>query len=395
MVGDARGYSPVPCAAGSLPVGRRVADRGGLEGVVVARSRTCEIDGERGILRYAGYDVRELAAGASYEEVAFLLLHGRLPTAAELDAFDARLRAARGARPEPWTAVADVLARAGAAPIEVLRGAVSADATGDPLAGSNAPEADLDKAIALIARLPVMAARAVRIRAGLAPVAPDASLGHAADFLRMLSGEAPSTPAVRTLDAALIVHADHELNASTFAARVVASTLAGMHAAVTAALGALGGPLHGGANERVMRLLEEIGTPERAAAVVETRLAASERVMGFGHRVYRGPDPRALVLRDLVRTLDAGRPWLAIADPIAEVMARARGLHPNVDFYSAPAYRALGIPTEAFPAVFALSRCAGWAAHVIEQHADNRLIRPSAEYVGPPPRPFVPLARRP
>jgi 2-methylcitrate synthase len=371
-----------------------VADRGGLEGVVVARTRTCEIDGERGILRYAGYDVRELAAGASYEEVAFLLLNGRLPTAAELDAFDARLRAARSARPEPWTAVADVLARAGAPPIEVLRSAVSADAGSDPLAGRNTPEANLDKAIALVARLPVMAARAARMRAGRAPLPPDPALGHAADFLRMLTGEAPSPQAARTLDAALIVHADHEMNASTFAARVVASTLAGMHAALTAALGALGGALHGGANEHVMRLLEEIGTPDRAAATVEAKLAAGERVMGFGHRVYRGADPRALVLRDLVAGLDAGRPWLALAEPVAAAMARARGLHPNVDFYSAPAYRALGIPTDAFPAVFAVSRCAGWAAHVIEQHADNRLIRPSAEYVGPPARPFLPLERR-
>jgi citrate synthase len=372
-----------------------VADRGGLEGVVVARTRTCEIDGERGILRYAGYDVRELAAGASYEEVAFLLLHGRLPTAAELDAWDARLRTARAKRPEPWTAVADVLARAGAPPIEVLRSAVSADATGDPLAGSNTLEADVETAVALIARLPAMAARAARLRAGVEPLAPDPALGHAADFLRMLTGEPPSAQAARTLDAALILHADHELNASTFAARVVASTLADMHAAVTAALGALGGALHGGANERVMRLLEEVGSPERADAVVGARLAASERVMGFGHRIYRGPDPRALVLRDLVRELDAGRPWLAVADEVAAVMARERGLYPNVDFYSALAYRAIGIPTDVFPAVFALSRCAGWAAHVIEQHADNRLIRPSAEYVGPPPRPFVPLGGRP
>jgi citrate synthase len=371
-----------------------VADRSGLEGVVVARTRTCEIDGERGILRYAGYDVRELALGSSYEEVAFLLLNGRLPTAAELDAFEARLREARSSRPEPWTTVADVLARAGAPPIDVLRGAVSADASGDPLAGSNAPDADLEKATSLIARLPVMAARAARVGAGLDPVAPDPGLGHAADFLRMLTGATPSAQAARTLDAALIVHADHEMNASTFAARVVASTLAGLHAALTAALGALGGALHGGANERVMRLLEEIGAPERAAATVEATLAAGQRVMGFGHRVYRGPDPRALVLRDLVRELDAGRPWLALAEPVAATMARVRGLHPNVDFYSAPAYRALGIPTAAFPAVFAVSRCAGWAAHVMEQHADNRLIRPSAEYVGPPARPFVPLARR-
>ena len=372
-----------------------MTDKGGLEGVVVARSRMCSIDGVKGILIYGGYDIRDLVEHSNYEEVCFLLLHGRLPTREEYDTWSARLHRARVNHSEETKRVVDSLARLHATPMEMLRTAVSSDSFDDPLKSSNSEGANVAKAVGLIGRMPVMVARYYRVRAGLEPIEDDPNLSHAANFLWMMHGERPTEAAERTFDAALILHADHEMNASTFTARVIASTLSDMHSAITGAIGALKGPLHGGANEQVMKLLEAIGEQDPTEAVRE-RLAAKERIMGFGHRVYKTYDPRAMVLKEMARTLSAEHDprWFTMSEAIEQVVIDEKGLYPNVDFYSASTYRYLGIPTDVFTAIFAMSRVVGWAAHVIEQHNDNRLIRPSSEYIGPPPRQYVAIDER-
>jgi citrate synthase len=372
-----------------------MADKGGLEGVVVARSRLCFIDGQRGILIYGGYDVNDLAEHASYEEVAFLILRGNLPTREQLDDFNAGLVAARTLSDET-ARVIDLLAE-GAAPMEMLRTAVSADSVHDPDKDSNAEDANVPKAIRLIGAMPTMVARYDRRRRGLEPVEPDPQLGHAANFLFMLSGQRPSEEAARTFDVALILHADHEMNASTFTARVIASTLSDMHSAITGAIGALKGPLHGGANEQVMKLLMDIGSSDRVGEEIRERLARKERIMGFGHRVYKTSDPRAVILKRFSKLLSehSDEPyWYSMSDEIERAVLEEKGLYPNVDFYSASTYHYLGIETGLFTPIFAMSRVVGWAAHVIEQHGDNRLIRPSSEYVGPEQRSYVPIERR-
>jgi citrate synthase len=372
-----------------------MTDRGGLEGVVVARSRMCSIDGVRGVLVYAGYDIRELAAEATYEEVAYLLMKGELPTREQLAWFGERLREEAAACSVETERLIDLLA-ARAAPMEMLRTAVSSDSVDDPRKDSNTAEDDLGKAIGLIARMPMMIARYHRRRLGLEPVAPDPELGLAENFLWMMRGERPSEEHTRTFDVALILHADHEMNASTFTARVIASTLSDLHSAVTGAIGALKGSLHGGANERVMQMLDSIGDAD-PRAWIEAALARGERIMGFGHRVYKTWDPRALILKEEARRLAARSDeprWFDASEEIERVVIEERGLYPNVDFYSASTYRYLGIPTDLFTPIFAMSRVAGWSAHVIEQHGANRLIRPSSEYVGPGPRPYAPLDRR-
>ena len=372
-----------------------MADKGGLEGVVVARSRLCSIDGQAGILIYGGYDVNDLAEHASYEEVVFLTLNGRLPVRSELDALNAELAAARGLSDET-AQVIDMLA-SHAAPMEMLRTAVSADSFDDPDKNSNEQDANVRKAIRLIAKMPTMVARYDRRRHGLEPIAPDPALGHAANFLWMLSGERPSAHAERTFDVALILHADHEMNASTFTARVIASTLSDLHSAITGAIGALKGPLQGGANEQVMKLLMEIGGDQRVEAENRDRLARRERIMGFGHRVYKTYDPRAVILKRYSQRLaeQSDEPqWFAMSEKIEHAVLEEKGLYPNVDFYSASTYHYLGIETGLFTPIFAMSRVVGWAAHVIEQHADNRLIRPSSEYVGPELRSYVPVDQR-
>ena len=372
-----------------------MAEKGGLEGVVVARSRLCSIDGANGVLIYGGYDIRDLAEHSSYEEVCFLILRGHLPSQSELDAFTDDLVAARELSDETC-AVIDMLA-AHAAPMEMLRTAVSADSFDDPDKSSNQPDANFRKATRLIAKMPTMVARYDRRRHGLEPIAPDPSLGHAANFLWMLSGEVPGESAQRTFDVALILHADHEMNASTFTARVIASTLSDMHSAITGAIGALKGPLHGGANEQVMKLLTEIGSEREVEREIRERLARKERIMGFGHRVYKTYDPRAVILKEFSRKLasESDEPdWFAMSEHIEHAVLDEKGLFPNVDFYSASTYHYLGIETGLFTPIFAMSRVVGWAAHVIEQHADNRLIRPSSEYVGPPLRPYVEIDQR-
>ncbi len=372
-----------------------MADKGGLEGVVVARSRLCSIDGQRGILIYGGYDVNDLAEHASYEEVAFLILRGRLPLQDELDGFSAELASARTLS-EETAEVIDMLADH-AAPMEMLRTAVSADSFDDPDKDSNAEDANVRKATRMIGAMPAMVARYARRREGREPVDPDPSLGHAASFLHMLSGQAPGEDASRTFDVALILHADHEMNASTFTARVIASTLSDMHSAVTGAIGALKGPLHGGANEQVMKLLSSIEDPDRVDEEIRERLARKERIMGFGHRVYKTYDPRAVILKKFSKRLaDASDEphWYAMSERIEAAVLAEKGLYPNVDFYSASTYHYLGIETGLFTPIFAMSRVVGWAAHVIEQHLDNRLIRPSSEYVGPSLRAYEPIERR-
>jgi citrate synthase len=372
-----------------------MADKGGLEGVVVARSRLCSIDGHNGILIYSGYDVGDLAEHSSYEEVCFLTLHGRLPLREEMEEFVADLVAHR-ALSEETDSVVDMLATH-AAPMEMLRTAVSSDSFDDPDKDSNADDANVRKATRLIAKMPTMVARYHRRRSGLEPIAPDPSLSHAANFLHMLNGEPVSESAAKTFDVALILHADHEMNASTFTARVIASTLSDMHSAITGAIGALKGPLHGGANEQVMRLLQSIPADASVDAEIRARLERKERIMGFGHRVYKTWDPRAVILKRFSKQLgeEAGDPrWYDMSEQIEHTVVAEKGLYPNVDFYSASTYHYLGIDTGIFTPIFAMSRVVGWAAHVIEQHADNRLIRPSSEYVGPAARAYEPIERR-
>ncbi len=372
-----------------------MADKGGLEGVVVARSRLCSIDGHNGILVYSGYDVGDLAEHSSYEEVCFLTLHGRLPLREEMDEFVSDLAAHRELS-EETDSVVDMLATH-AAPMEMLRTAVSSDSFDDPDKDSNAADANIRKATRLIAKMPTMVARYHRRRSGLEPIPPDASLSHAANFLHMLNGEPVTEAAAKTFDVALILHADHEMNASTFTARVIASTLSDMHSAITGAIGALKGPLHGGANEQVMRLLQSIPPDASVDAEIRARLERKERIMGFGHRVYKTWDPRAVILKRFSKQLgeEAGDPrWYDMSEQIEHTVIAEKGLYPNVDFYSASTYHYLGIDTGLFTPIFAMSRVVGWAAHVIEQHADNRLIRPSSEYVGPSARVYEPIERR-
>jgi citrate synthase len=372
-----------------------MADKGGLEGVVVARSRLCSIDGQNGILIYSGYDVGDLAEHSSYEEVCFLTLRGRLPSRDELDEFLAELASHRELS-EETASVVDMLATH-AAPMEMLRTAVSSDSFDDPDKDSNAEDANVRKAMRLIAKMPTMVARYHRRRNGLDPVPPDPSLSHAANFLHMLTGEDVSDAASKTFDVALILHADHEMNASTFTARVIASTLSDMHSAITGAIGALKGPLHGGANEQVMKLLQAMPPDASVEDEIRARLDRKERIMGFGHRVYKTWDPRAVILKRFSQHLaeESGDPrWYDMSEQIEHTVVAEKGLYPNVDFYSASTYHYLGIETGLFTPIFAMSRVVGWAAHVIEQHSDNRLIRPSSEYVGPPLRVYEPIERR-
>jgi citrate synthase len=367
----------------------------GLEGVVAATTRLCDLDGAGGRLAYQGYDIDDLARHAGFEEVLWLLWHGELPRSAELDAFRTTLVEA-GALPPLVLKTVKLLPRE-MHPMRVLQTGVALLGGLDPDAEDGSAEANRRKAIRLVAQTATLTAALHRIRSGRRPLAPRPGLSHASNFLYMLSGRKPRVLQARAFDAALVLYAEHELNASTFTARVIASTLSDMHAAVSGALGALKGPLHGGAGEAVMRTLEEIGAPERAEAFAKAALAEKRRLMGFGHRVYRAGDPRARILKTLAARAcqQSGQGvWFDIAVRLHEVVTREKGLIPNVDFYSAPLFAALGIPVELFVPVIAVSRMAGWTAHLLEQYADNRLIRPRADYVGPSRRPFVPLASR-
>jgi citrate synthase len=360
-----------------------------LSGVVVAQTSICSIDAERGLLMYRGYDIADLAEHATYEDVAFLLLEGELPTGEQLAAFREELSSSRDL-PPPTAAIVDGRAL-DAAPMEMLRTAVSSLSFSDPAEAAVDRVNERRKAVQLIAQLPTVVARYQRRRLGFDAIPPDPSLSYAENFLTMLRGESPTEQEVRALDIAMILHAEHEMNASTFAARVVAGTLSDLHSAVVAAICALKGPLHGGANEEAMAFFEEIGSPERAAEAVRARFERKEKVYGFGHPLYVTMDPRAVILKRWSKALaaDGGEPkWFAITDAVERAVMDQKGLWPNVDLYSGSLYRYLGIPTDLFTPFFECSRVAGQAAHVLEQHADNKIIRPGAEYVGPEPRQY-------
>jgi citrate synthase len=367
----------------------------GLADVVAASTALSDIDGARGVLSYRGYDIHDLAGRISFEECVHLLHQGELPDRAALRTTAERL--AEGGR--LGGLVTDVLDRVARsqAPMEALRTLVSLSSADDPDAGSNAPAADLRKAARLTGRQPVLVARYHAARRGVTVPDPDPALGVAGNFLLQLTGRHPPARDVEIFDECLVLHADHTMNASTFAARVCAATLSDMHSAIVAAIGTLKGPLHGGANEQVMRMLETISGPDEAPEAVRARLGAGEKIPGFGHRVYKTEDPRATHLRRLARELaetTGDDRWWAISQRIDETVRAEKGILPNVDFFAASVYRCLGIPTDLFTPVFSISRMAGWTAHVIEQHADNRLIRPASEYIGERGRTWVPLDRR-
>jgi 2-methylcitrate synthase len=375
--------------------------KAGLEDTVATSSAICYLDGDRGVLAYCGYDIHDLARHATFEEVCFLLWHRRLPTRAELGDLQSQLVADRPL-PEavvrimrslpsggPSTGSGSARAESRADGMDALRTLTSVLAHYDADVRDNSPQANYRKAVRLIAQLGSLVATMGRVNAGAAPIQPDPVLGHAANFLYMLTGERPSALATRAFDVALILHADHELNASTFAARVAAATLTDIHSTIVGAIGALKGPLHGGANADVMRLLLEIGAaapPEKVDEAIRAKLARKEKIPGFGHRVYHTEDPRATHLREMSRDLGqrAGQPaWFEMSQRIEALVKAEKQLNPNVDFYSASTYYVLGIPIDLFTPIFAVSRVSGWTAHVLEQYANNRLIRPRAEYIGP------------
>jgi citrate synthase len=370
----------------------------GLEGVVATNSGICWIDGDKGVLAYRGIDIHELAENSTFEETTFLLWNGILPNLLQLREFHTHLANSRVLDQR----IVDMMCTfpPTATPMEVLRTAVSALSFYDADERDNSHEANLRKSFKLTSQIAMLVAIYDRIRKGKEIVPPDRSLNHAANFLWMLNGERPSETAAKTMDMALVLHADHELNASTFAARVIAATLSDVHSAITGAIGALKGPLHGGANEGVMRLLLDIDA-EGADPVeyVKGMLAARQKISGFGHRVYKTEDPRATHLREMSKQLgyDAGDPkWYEMSRAIELYINAEKKLNANVDFYSASTYATLGIDIDLYTPIFAISRVAGWLAHVIEQLDDNRLIRPRAEYVGPEyPAPWVPLDDRP
>ena len=368
----------------------------GLIGVYFEHSPTSFIDGKAGELLYRGYSIHDLAEHSTFEETCYLLLKGELPTRAELDVFESELKAAR-TLPEPIYDLIRMIK--GAHPMDALRTAVSALAAFDPDAADNSPEATLRKGIRLTAKVPMIVAAHHHIRNGRPSVAPDPSLGHAANFLHMLKGERPSADAAGLFDKDMVLHAEHGSNASSFAARVVAGTQANLHSAVTAAVAALSGPAHGGAAEDVMRMAQEIGEPGKAAEYVKTRRANREPVTGFGHRVYRTEDPRARHMRDGVKRLSQamGEPkWYQILEAVVEAMKpyARHGVNVNVDFYSGVIYHLNGIPQDLFVPIFAVGRVPGWTVQVLEQMANNILIRPLLHYTGPDPRPYVPIDRR-
>ncbi len=371
------------------------AIKAGLEDVVIATSEICFIDGQQGRLLYRGYDIDDLAAQSTFEEVVYLLWYGALPTRKELAGHVKTLAAARRLPPRLFSLLKALPRKT--VPMEVLRTAVSALSAFDPDERDNSREATLRKAVRLTAQMPTLVAAWERLRRGKPPVAPNPRLGLAANFLYMISGKKPTDLATKTFDLALILHADHEYNASTFAARVTAATLSDLHSAVTSAIGALKGPLHGGANEQVMLMVEQIKAPARAETWIRKALADKARIMGFGHRVYRVEDPRAKHLRRLATELgrQAGNTsYVEILDTVARVVTAEKHIYPNVDLYSGAAYTSMGIPADQFTPIFAISRIAGWAAHVLEQHAHNRLIRPRAEYTGPTSATYVPIDQR-
>lgn len=367
----------------------------GLEGVIAGKTSICKVDGEKGELLYRGYSIGELVEHSTFEEVAYLLLVGDLPVKGDLEEFCRNLSAERDI-PGELLEIIKVLPGE-SHPMDILKIAAGVLETMDPDASSNTGDANMRKAVRLIARIPTIIAAHHRISTGGEPVKPDRKLSHAANFLYMLRGEKPEDFESHAIDRSLILYAEHEFNASTFAARVTASTLSDMHSSVISALGALEGPLHGGANEKAMDMLIEIGESSRVEPWILETLSKKKRIMGFGHRVYKRQDPRNRFIKDISRALSerlGESHWFDISQRVEEVMGRKKGLHPNLDFYSASAYYLLGIPIPLYTPIFAASRVVGWAAHVIEQHGDNRLIRPRSEYTGPERRRYTPIEER-
>ena len=372
--------------------------KAGLEDVVATSSGLCYLDGKRGVLAYCGYDIHDLATSASFEETCFLLWHRRLPSRAELGDLASQFAAAR-ALPEPIIRM--IRSLPGGDAMGAVRTMTSALVHFDPDAADTSPTGQYRTAVRLTAQVASLVATYGRLAAGGGPIQPDPAMGHAASFLYLLSGDQPSALATRAFDMALVLHAEHELNASTFAARVTAATLSDLHSAVVAGISALKGPLHGGANAEVMRMLIDLGEEargDRIDEVIRGKLARNEKIPGFGHRVYRTEDPRATHLRQMSREIGqhvGNTRWFAMSERIEAFMKREKQLNANVDFYSASTYYLLGIPIELFTPVFAASRTAGWTAHILEQYANNRLIRPRAEYIGPTyPQSYLPADRR-
>ena len=372
--------------------------KAGLEDVVAASSAICYLDGDRGVLAYYGYDIHDLARAVSFEEVCYLLWHGRLPNRAELGDLQSQLAAARPLSESILRLMKQLPASDG---MDMLRTLTSALGQYDSEAGDNSQAANYRKAVRLTAQLGSLVATYGRMQAGGGPIQPDPALGHAANFLYMLTGTRPSALSTHAFDVALVLHADHELNASTFAARVAAATLTDLYSAIVGAIGALKGPLHGGANADVMRLLIEIGPdapPERIEEAIRGKLAKKIKIPGFGHRVYHTEDPRATHLRRMSKELGerAGNTrWFEMSQRIEALVKAEKKLNPNVDFYSASTYYTLGIPIDLFTPIFAVSRISGWTAHCLEQYANNRLIRPRTDYIGPPhPQTVLPLEQR-
>ena len=370
----------------------------GLEGVVAAETAISDIDGKQGILSYVGYDIHDLAPNASFEEVIYLLHHLELPNEQQLGDIKDQI----GSEREPNELARQLLPHLAehSAPMSMLRTAVSVSSAVDPDGWDTSEEANYRKAIRLCAVLPTLVAYYDRMRSDEQLIPPDRSLSQAANFLYMLKGDKADDESARIFDICLTLHADHTMNASTFAARVCAATLSDIHSAITAAIAALKGPLHGGANEQVMRMIKEIkqeGGKEKARDYTITKLRNKEKVMGFGHRVYKTEDPRATHLRKMAKELaekTGDESNYEISEEIEKAVMDEKGIYPNVDFYAASVYGYLQIPTDLFTPVFACSRVSGWTAHVREQYADNRLIRPDHEYVGPDVRKWVPLSQR-
>jgi citrate synthase len=372
--------------------------KGGLEDVVATTSAICYLDGDRGVLAYCGYDIHDLAQQATFEEVCYLLWHRRLPTRAELGDLQSQFAAARPL-PEPIFRLMRSLPPVDG--MDALRTLTSALAHYDHEAGDASPQAQYRKAVRLTAQVGTIVATWGRLQAGGGPIAPDPAMGQAANFLYMLTGNRPSALAVKAFDVALTLHADHELNASTFAGRVAAATLTDIYSAVVAAIGTLKGPLHGGANAEVMKMLLGLGetaSGDRIDDFVKGKFARKEKISGFGHRVYKTEDPRATHLRQMSRDIcrRAGHPaWWEMSQRIEALVKSEKKLYPNVDFYSASMYYTLGIPIDLYTPIFAVSRMSGWTAHILEQYANNRLIRPRADYTGPEyPQRFIPLEQR-
>ncbi len=367
----------------------------GLEGIIAGKTSICEIDPERATLTYRGYDIRDLAVKSTYEETAYLLLYGELPTVEKLKEFSDTLRSERGVPDEVIDLYRRVPQRSHS--MDLLRTGISLSALYDPEAWDNSIGANLRKAARIIAKMPTLVALGYRLPHRKKPIEPRDDLSAAENFLYMMHGSEPEGPAGRIFDSSLIIYAEHEYNASSFSALVTISTLSDIYSGITSAVGTLKGPLHGGANEEVMRMLLDIGSVDKAEAWITDKLAKKQRIMGFGHRVYKHGDTRAPILKEASQEIcrfENYCRWHDISLKVEEVVKREKGLLPNVDYFAASVYYLLGLPLETYTPIFAMARSAGWCSHIIEQLSDNRLIRPTSEYTGKRGLEYVPLAER-